>query len=794
MVQVKKKQGPQERDFKKIKAKGYGKAKTKKKQNTIVTTLKTRPLMMPYQKVTDAARVDREEVTRRNLSLEELLAKLGHHNTKARRDALMGLRELVIQFPQVLHSRLGVVLPAVLEGLTRAGESEKTDSALVAVTRSVFAAVPQDKMMPHGGVIGAYLMSAFTHLRLQSRVLGLRVLDACLESCPLAVLHSLNEHQLLTSLAATLTNRFQSGLVASVAALRQRLWATIVQVQRYGSSGSAVAPGGALVTRTTWLPPMRTVYTRAAGARPVFDAASAPACTADLLAPLLMQELYEVVPGPDHAMIELLLESMVMCLNEAVPRNRLAQDCLQKALAHVVAHFPLTVDMSMANVRAAALLLGSGNEAWAAVAASPVAAQMLAQPTLDAVARALLLNSCQALWRSSPSFGSAAGLAMAEAFVALFRTRLSASTRVECIPCLEFLLSSAAVPDAIQTALATASAKCLWQCVASAAGNSAAVDNAAAGVLRALWAYVRRTDATELLTNLMVPFFSVQVGDRLHVGPFAKLSSQCQVLAVRLYACLDTQAPDALLLAFERALCDASTHDDAAVALVRVLHQSRRRLFGSIAEYLRFLSARVLLRGDASPLARQPRGAVAVCSAIRDAGLLDAATTEEQQHWLWGKTVPQQQQHESLDADAHACVFVVAPLVAAHLRGADAVLLRNALLFVAVAADATPDELWQLVPRAALQHILMATDGLGVTLPGHMLAALANQCATLLPALAAHVRICQEARAIDAIAHAVVAIRTVQCRVVVDALKSLPPLLISSAVSSCCVAMERQWR
>ena len=32
---------------------GYGKAKTKKKQNTIVTTLKTRPLMMPYQKVTD---------------------------------------------------------------------------------------------------------------------------------------------------------------------------------------------------------------------------------------------------------------------------------------------------------------------------------------------------------------------------------------------------------------------------------------------------------------------------------------------------------------------------------------------------------------------------------------------------------------------------------------------------------------------------------------------------------------------------------------------------------------------
>jgi hypothetical protein len=80
MVQVKKKQGPQQRDFKKVKAKGYGKAKPK--ANVVNTTFKTRALMMPYQKVADGTRLDREEVTRRNLSLDELLSKLNHHNTK----------------------------------------------------------------------------------------------------------------------------------------------------------------------------------------------------------------------------------------------------------------------------------------------------------------------------------------------------------------------------------------------------------------------------------------------------------------------------------------------------------------------------------------------------------------------------------------------------------------------------------------------------------------------------------------------------------------------------------------
>lgn len=82
MVQVKPKKGGGVRDFKKVKAKGYG--KTKPKANVVNTQLRTRALMMPYQKVTDAARLDREEVTRRNLSLDELLGKLNHHNNKAR--------------------------------------------------------------------------------------------------------------------------------------------------------------------------------------------------------------------------------------------------------------------------------------------------------------------------------------------------------------------------------------------------------------------------------------------------------------------------------------------------------------------------------------------------------------------------------------------------------------------------------------------------------------------------------------------------------------------------------------
>jgi pre-rRNA-processing protein IPI1 len=80
----------QQRDFKKVKEKGYG--KKKQASNVVKTSFKTRSLVMPYQKVADQTREDRVEVTNRNLSLTEIMVKVPHHNAKVRRDALIGLK------------------------------------------------------------------------------------------------------------------------------------------------------------------------------------------------------------------------------------------------------------------------------------------------------------------------------------------------------------------------------------------------------------------------------------------------------------------------------------------------------------------------------------------------------------------------------------------------------------------------------------------------------------------------------------------------------------------------------
>lgn len=70
----------QQRDFKKIKEKGYG--KKVKPANKANVSFKTKALVMPYQKLADESRQNREDVTKRNLSLDELLAKVTHHSFK----------------------------------------------------------------------------------------------------------------------------------------------------------------------------------------------------------------------------------------------------------------------------------------------------------------------------------------------------------------------------------------------------------------------------------------------------------------------------------------------------------------------------------------------------------------------------------------------------------------------------------------------------------------------------------------------------------------------------------------
>lgn len=538
---------------------------------------------------------------------------------------------------------------------------------------SVFGAVPPAKMYPHGPVVGAYLQSSFTHLRLPCRLLGVRVLDAALEHCADAVLHSLDGVELLTALAATLSNRFQSGLAAGATSTRHTLWGTVVRVQQCLDAAMSKPPA---VAPVSWRapPPMRCVYV--GGTRAVaLGGALQQVRIASLLAPLLMQDLFECVPGTDTELMALLLSSLALVAPHREHCVPMARDCLNKCLLHLAGHFPLSRDFSQANAQAAALLLASGNSAWALVAAEPVAVSMLSQPSLPPAARALLLRGCESLWTAQPAElrEGAAGARMAEAFVQLFGARLSAAARVDCLPSLELLLCSSGLPDALAHSLLRACAKCLWQC----ASGAEVVDVAAVGVLRALWGSVRRGRAGVLLTQLLVPFFSVQLDDGVREGPFARLSSASQIAAVSLFGGLDAVAPAPLVDAWRRLLVAPSTAEPAALTLLHLLHRSRRRVFSSLADYWRMLARDTLLQ----PVVLRAPIVASLCRCIRDATLLDGAASDEQQAWLWGGK--EEPGAALFDVSGAVVLLALEPLLVASLHADNADVAHHALSLVA---------------------------------------------------------------------------------------------------------------
>jgi hypothetical protein len=449
----------QERDFKKVKEKGYG--KKKQPTNVVKTSFRTRQLVMPYQKVADVSRtVDRVEVTNRNLSLDEVVAKLSHHNHKTRRDALVGLRDLVVQFPGILSMRLGSILPAVLCQLNSAGQYEKADSALVSVFEAILAAVSEGQLQSHGALIWVYVASALTHLHLETRLLGLRILDACLGSD--ACFRALDQSSLLSSLAATLTNRFQSGISASSSATRLKIWSTVLHFQQRRQEIRAKERN---VEVSDSFAPLHAIYTSREPLEYVSE---------EVILSLLVNEVFEHIPGSNAGMATLLLQSLTLIVSEPV----LAKSPLVgKCLIHLAGNFPLSQidagsvnlapgDFIDPNVRIAALLLRFSvqgvaqqkkkkNKNQLLVDCSDDVVQFVAaklsDPALDDSLRRVLLDSCRVVWSAGKC---ERGLKLAEVVTTFFNSRLSASVRLDCLACVEQLLIDYKMfPESVTTSL-----------------------------------------------------------------------------------------------------------------------------------------------------------------------------------------------------------------------------------------------------------------------------------------------------------------------------------------------------
>jgi hypothetical protein len=493
--------------------------------------------------------------------------------------------------------KLGSVLSTLLGTLHTAGEHDKCDILLVGCIRAILGVVDENQLKPLGPLVWVYVLSALTHLKLAIRLLGLQVLDACLKSD--ALFRAIDEEKLLNSLSATLTNKFQSGLSASSNVTRQKIWATVLHFQQRKREILMQKQSFRVAKRFA---PIHRVYSCRV------DTVGESDGLTDLILPMLLNELFEYIPGTDAAMTTMLLRSFCLIYEDATPAQKTSGDIV-RTLNHLAGNFPLQqmdssarMDFSEANIRVAALLLRSRKALWVEVVAEFVSKRLEDHSLLEDL-REILLGGCAGLWKGS-NFKQKVDLDLVRAFSIFYGTRLSASVRVACNPVLELLLCNRRLPKETMEQLLKGCARSLWQ----QGGNSAAKS-----VLSALYQFTRQYPgpaASELLNRLLVPMFSVNMGKKIVQGSFCKFGVVEQVACVRLYSTLEENASEGLREAWLRLLSDSSTHSAAGESLITVLYDRRAVLFPHTSSYLSFMSSLLFHHNCSLSIAR------ATCFAI----------------------------------------------------------------------------------------------------------------------------------------------------------------------------------
>ncbi len=516
-------------------------------------------------------------MTARNQSLEELLAKVPHHNGKTRREALLGVKELAERFPENVSRKLSALLPVLLGALYCAGQSETADEALLQVLSLVFSRATMSEMTPHSSLVWAYLSSALTHLSLFSRLLGLKALTAALAND--AILLACEEKKMLAALTATLTDRFQSGVSAKSETVRSAVWEALLAYQTRKNliikRREEEGKGAQLFSCSA----IYAQHSRKESAQ--FDQS---------LLRLLLAELHEHVPG-NAFFANGLLKSLALL--QVGPDLRVL---FRACLAHLAAHFPLAAaDESgeECNVRVAALLLEDGSECDERIA--QFVSANLARKTLAIEWRRILLRACCAMWRTSGlADASSPASVLAQEFAVFFRARLAENVCAECVAPLDCLLSLSSTPVALRLDLLRSAARILFRSSGSSGSSGS--------IMITLASYLRRrppaAEAHELLSNLLVPvLFWRKVGEKsvsadsppLTAGSFFSFPAPEQVLFVQLFSGIAEPISAKLSEALLKTLGDERTSVAAAETLVLILRMVGGKAFASLAEYYSFL-------------------------------------------------------------------------------------------------------------------------------------------------------------------------------------------------------------
>ncbi|KAI0094749.1 hypothetical protein BDY19DRAFT_1038840 [Irpex rosettiformis] len=182
---------PKSSKHKKERAADFSKAKLKLgkgKQtptNAVDTSFKARSIALPSQNIA-AAKDGLGPTTKRKLTLDDLIIHLKHYNSGIRKDALLGLRELFEDHPEIIS----LSLTPVLNGCIRliADEDASVRKGLLSFLNWLLHRIPRDDLIPHAHLLLLFTTSAQTHIFPEIRIDAIRFLDLCLEVIPEVVI------------------------------------------------------------------------------------------------------------------------------------------------------------------------------------------------------------------------------------------------------------------------------------------------------------------------------------------------------------------------------------------------------------------------------------------------------------------------------------------------------------------------------------------------------------------------------------------------------------------------------
>ncbi|KAL0410192.1 UNVERIFIED_CONTAM: hypothetical protein Slati_3608900 [Sesamum latifolium] len=172
---------PQKRgvDFKKIRRKIGRKLPPPK--NATNTEIKSKAIVLPEQSI--ASEKAGLAVSKKGLTLKELLQQSSHHNIKVRKDALLGIRDILLKHPAELKLHKLAIIEKLRE---RIGDDDKVvRETLYQLFKSViFPGCAKDNQGPLVSLMMAYIFSAMTHLAIDVRLMAFKFFDLVVQFYP----------------------------------------------------------------------------------------------------------------------------------------------------------------------------------------------------------------------------------------------------------------------------------------------------------------------------------------------------------------------------------------------------------------------------------------------------------------------------------------------------------------------------------------------------------------------------------------------------------------------------------